>query len=185
MADRWSRVIDFEAGATRSRPADVGPADPASTQPPMLGTLRVGFGASSPVWAGWTITISPPAQGIEIGPLDLPCLVSVELPARVLIQPPATGAPSATSVALSAVPGAASAIVDGAVHAVTALAAATIEIPAWATAVSALETGVTFDWLSPALVVLSTSTGLRVPRTRRAQYVRPSANSVLVFHFNL
>lgn len=184
MADRWNRVLDFVAGAAQPRPADVGPRDPSPQEPPLLGTLRIGFPGSA-VIPDWTAEIQLPAQLLTVGPLDLPLVVAIELPVRVLVYPPPAGAVADTGVTVSAIPNAIGCQADGGTRAQVVLAAATVDVPQWVTGISVLSAGVSVDLLDAAAAVIDQVTGFRVPRPRQCVQVRAVGTTAILFHYTL
>ena len=183
MADRWNRFLDFAAAATQARVADVGPGDPPPESPPTLGTLRIGFRGAAAALTEWTALIELPAQGIELGPVDLPCVLAIELPVRVYVRPPPTGAVAATSALVSATPDTPGNQADGATYTLQVPAATIVDVPQWVTTISVLSAGVAVDLLDTAAGVIDQVTGFRIPRPRQCVQVRPVAPTAIVFGY--
>jgi hypothetical protein len=183
MSDRWRRNIRFHVGDTAARMADVGPPDPTPDHSGPFGALRVGFLGIATV-PGWTAVVRI-CEDLEVGPLDLPFLIGLELPARVRITPPSGGVVVETIVSLSSTERAPAAIADGATYSQYVTLGTVVAIPQWVTAISLLSplTNATLrDSLGAIVDIIS---GLRVPRPRGAVTVAPSADTALVFHYNL
>jgi len=183
MSDRWRRNIRFHPGDTAARVADVGPSDPAADESAVFGSLRVGF-AGVDVVPGWTAIVRI-AEDLEVGPIDLPLLLGVELPARVRITPPAAGVAAETQVILSSTRWAPAAIAYGATWSQYVLLGTLIAIPQWVTAISILSPLTNATLRDSTGAILDIISGIRVPRPRAAVTVAPSADTELLFHFNL
>lgn len=183
MSDRWRRNIRFHPGDTAARVADVGPSDPEADESAIFGSLRAGF-AGIDIVPGWTAIVRI-AEAVELGPIDLPLVMGIELPARVRITPPAAGVVDETQVILSSTRRAPSAIVDGATFSRLVLGGTIVAIPQWVTAISILSPATNATLRDSTGAILDIITGLRVPRPRAAVSVAPSAPTELVFHFNL
>lgn len=183
MADRWRRDVQFPAGTTTAKNADVGPDDPTPEEPAVFGSLRVGFDGIESV-SGFTAVVRLP-EGHEVGPLDLPCIFGCELPVRVDIRPPTGGVVADTKVKLSASSMTPANVADGATWAAVILEAAIIDIPAWVTGISILSAGVNANLIDATAAIIDVVTGFRIPRPRAAVQIQPAADTIVLFHYDL
>lgn len=194
MADIWVRQLYWPALDVGEQVADVGP--PTSllkggyeTAP--LGSLRVGFGLLSSEFQlavpippePWLASLEVGAQGVRIAPIDVPCILNVELPVRVHLRPlRAPTTPRMLTVSATEGP---------TIH--HALGATRLEIlgeqnttliPQWCEAISVYSGGA-ITLVDVLGVPVGTITGpdYVVPRHRYAVSVLATAASHVVFHY--
>lgn len=91
MADHWARIIPFPATMATSQTVEVGPpTDKVSGEnPPLVGIVRLSYlltaGQQAPAdqVQAW---VQVPDGSDQIGPIDLPAVLPVELPVKVSFQ---------------------------------------------------------------------------------------------------
>lgn len=194
MADIWVKQLHWPALDVGEQVADVGP--PVSrlrggyeTAP--LGSLRIGFALlSSNIQQEvavppepWIAALEVGAQGVRIEPIDLPCLLNVELPVRAHVRP--LRAPmTARLIVVSATEGPTIHHAIGATRFVVLTSGDTVIIPQWCEAISVYAGGA-ITLLDVLGIPLGTITGpdYVVPRHRYAVTIQATADSHVVFHY--
>lgn len=194
MADIWVKQLYWPALDVGEQVADVGP--PVSrlkggyeTAP--LGSLRIGLGLLSSEFQTavavppepWLASLEVGAQGVRIAPIDVPCIINVELPVRAHISPlRAPAAPRMITVSATEGPTIHHAL--GATHFQVFGVGNTAIIPQWCEAISVYAGGA-LNLLDVFGVIVGTITGpdYVVPRHRYAVSVSATATSYVVFHY--
>lgn len=222
MAFFWSKTLWFAFSGETPLPGpqrmSLGPADdePAPSGPPerlgsgvtsVAGTLRLVVSEAQSLYDGtirttrslYQAVIQPPDDGTLIAPIDLPCIVPVQLPVRVTVYPIRSAVERAETGREQIIM---SAWVEPAAHSVAYGGTLWQEIPAdsailvpnWAGAVTILDAvsvtnppaATVCSWLDFLGAVVGTCIGTYQPRPRRATALRndneQSAVNVL-FHW--
>jgi len=190
MAAVWSQIVTFLPGANApgSQSVWVGPPSFKRSQKlgdeqgSAIGTLRVGFVDDVYPIALFEANIDiMPAQAMRVGPVDLPMVLSVELPVRVTIATAAVLAtPVQVSVSSALLPAAGQKF--GATRSVTALAAAIVPVSSWVQSATVHAAGA--QWVDAAAVPLAVlSVGTQNPRPRSAVGILLAANDTVIFGY--
>lgn len=194
MADIWVRQLAWAAGDVSEIAADVGPPVSAlkggyETAP--LGSLRIGFALlSSRIQEEvvvppepWIASLEVGAQGVRIEPIDLPCVLNVELPVRAHVRPLRAPA-SARLVIVSATEGPTIHHALGATRFAVLMNGDIVTIPQWCEALTVYAGGA-LTLLDPLGIPSGTITGpdYLVPRHRYAVSIQATADSHVVFHY--
>lgn len=179
MAATWSNTVEWAQGQFHPQGFELGPETVnaarnvlGSGASALAGVVRMGFTSQMPR-VRIQAAIRLPDNGNIIAPIDLPCIVPVELPVRIELTPeaplPANAAVQMTAVDETSWYGRFQACLtlllpEGAVS---------VRLPHWCTGVSLINVGDTANWRDAAdAAVLGTFTGAANPRSRLAHFIR-------------
>jgi len=184
MADVWTHAEMFPAGSTEPKRFEIGPPihNVGYREGAIMGNLRIGFANGQPA-QNFIAYVRLPDQGNLVGPIDVPCLLEMELPLTVILEPEAAPTTDVlVELAVSATGGRDSTY--GGLRSVWVEDGNTIAIPQWTQAVSLGTTTATGQWLDAASAVIGDFAGNHNPRPRQAVQIQVNdADSLVIFHY--
>lgn len=192
MAAVYTHAFRFAAGQTQALEFELGPpagaGDPDRTittaQPAPMYRLRVGYLTNQypPAPERFFGAIVLPDSGMRVEGIEIPFLLDVEAPVRLIVVPETP--PAAERIVCGAI---AKGCCGGDYEAQateSAVAPQDIPLQPWAIAAFVHAVGATAEWLDSAGVSLGTfPTGVIAPRPRLAVFVRVTVANSLVTQF--